>query len=159
MALAKKGTRRISVGQTEYIYKVSRIKKTSELRSGEKELEETFLKFARYYGLGQVMDAVINIVVQLEDNPSSSLFVKCKTIIVDGFMGFEQVLSIKPSLVAGLITQAMEEGWNPERRGDYRMNVAQCFEKGASPQVLLLPEIEQSTGEYGNVVRICEVNL
>ena len=56
MSISKKGLRSISVDGIEYIYKVSKVKKKSDWRAQENELDETFMKYASYYGLGNVKD-------------------------------------------------------------------------------------------------------
>lgn len=91
MAIAKKGTRNIEVNGIQFLYKVSKIKKKSDWRQQENELDKSFIKYAQHFGLGMVKDATVNIVVQLAHNPVSSIYVKCHTLVVDGFMGPEQI--------------------------------------------------------------------
>ena len=67
MAISKKGTKKIVVNDVEYLYKVSKVKYKREWRNQEDELDDTFMKYASYYGLGKVADANINIVIQLMD--------------------------------------------------------------------------------------------
>ena len=72
MAISKKGSRKITVADVNYLYKVSKLKKKSDWREQQNELDETFMKYASYYGLGKVKDATINVVVQAEERPLSA---------------------------------------------------------------------------------------
>ena len=51
MAISKKGSRKINVNGVEYLYKVSKIKKKSEWREQDNELNDTFTKYANYLSL------------------------------------------------------------------------------------------------------------
>ena len=157
MAISKKGSRKIVVNQVPYLYKVSKIKKKSDWRTQKDELNDTFMKYASYYGLGQVKDITINVVVQLQERPVSRLLIKVHTILVDGFMGAEQITQIKPQLIAQLITQCLDDGWKPAEKGDFRLNLVEKQTKDKQPVILQLPNMNEGITDYENLDRPIEV--
>ncbi|MDW3652717.1 MAG: hypothetical protein R8P61_36905 [Bacteroidia bacterium] len=159
MAISKKGSRKITVANTDYLYKVSKLKKKSDWREQQNELDETFMKYASYYGLGKVKDATINLVVQSADLPRSHLFVKFHTLQVAGFMGPEQILEIKPALVAKLIEKALKEGWRAKQKGDHRFTLAQKWQENKKPVILQLPQMNKEAGTYENLEKPIEIDL
>lgn len=159
MAISKKGARRIIVKDVEYLYKVSKINKKSDWRDQKDEVDETFMKYATYYGLGQVKDITINVVIQLMENPISSMFVKFQTILIDGFMGAEQITQIKPNLIAQLILKGMKDGWQPSKKGDYRMNIIEQYTKDKKPIILQLPNMNEKIDDYQNLKKPFEIKI
>lgn len=159
MAISKKGSRKITVTDVNYLYKVSKLKKKSDWREQQNELDDTFMKYASYYGLGKVKDATINVVVQAEESPTSHLFIKFHTLQVAGFMGAEQILEIKPAMVAQLIQKALKEGWKAEQKGDYRITLAQKWQENKKPVILQLPQMNEDAGNYENLERPIEIDL
>lgn len=129
MAISKKGSRNIDINGVVYLYKVSKVKTKSAWRNHQPKdkLSKEFLKYANYYGLGQVKDITINIVIQLKNNPVSNYYIKIHSILVDGFMGAEQTLQIKPKLISALIMKGLEEGWNPSEKGNYSISISETF--------------------------------
>ena len=69
MGLSNKGSRNIEVDGIKYHFKVSTVKKKSDWRIQSNELDETFMKYASYYNLGDVRDATINVVIELASAP------------------------------------------------------------------------------------------
>ncbi|MEM8886758.1 MAG: hypothetical protein AAGD28_02150 [Bacteroidota bacterium] len=159
MAISKKGSRKITVADIDYLFKVSKLKKKSDWREQQNELDETFMKYASYYGLGRVKDATINLVVQSTENPISHLFVKFHTLQVAGFMGSEQILEIKPAMVAKLIQKALNEGWKPNEKGDHRITLAQKWQENKSPVILQLPGMNEDADDYPNLDKPKEIDL
>jgi len=158
MAISKKGTRKIVVNDIEYLYKVSKVKHKSEWRNQENELDDTFMKYASYYGLGKVADARINVIIQLMENPVSNMHIKIKTIVVDGFMGIEQISQIKPKLIAELIDRALQDGWKPSEKGDYRLNLLETT-KDKQPVILQLPNMNEGIEDYQNLEKPIEIKI
>jgi len=150
MAFPKKGKRKIEIEGVQYLFKISKIKQKSNWRIQENELDNTFMKYASYYGLGKVKDATINIAVQLAFNPVSNLYVKCYTLIVDGFMGPEQIIEITPSMVLKLVNKSIKDGWKPNQKGDFRMEIAQKWTKSKKPTILQLPDMNAEIENYEN---------
>lgn len=159
MSISKKGTRKIIVDEIEYLYKVSKPKKKSDWREQENEVNETFIEYASYFGLGKVKDITINIVVQLYNKPVSSLFVKCHSILIDGFMGAEQIMQITPKLVSNLILEAINDDWDPFNKRDYRMNIVEQNSKNKEPIILKLPDMGKEVGNYQNLDKPYEIKL
>ncbi|KAA3639890.1 MAG: hypothetical protein DWQ02_02905, partial [Bacteroidetes bacterium] len=153
MAISKKGSRNITVNGTAYLYKVSKIKKKSDWREQVDEMNDTFMKYASYYGLGLVKDITINIVTQLKENPVSNLFVKINTVLVDGFLGPEQITQITPKMVADLIGKAIHDGWNPSVKGDFRINLLETETKDKEPVILQIPNMNEGVENYQNLDR------
>lgn len=159
MAFPKKGTRQIEVDGILYHYKISKVKHKSDWRAEENELNEEFMKYASYYGLGEVKDATINIAVQLAEQPVSGLFVKIHTLIVNGFMGPEQIIEITPFMVTKLIRKGLKEGWNSSGKGDYRIVLAQKSTKERTPVILQLPSMNEGADSYKNLEKPVEIEL
>lgn len=159
MAISKKGTRNITVNGTAYVYKISKIKKKSDWREQQNELNETFMQYASHYGLGKVKDITINIVVQLKDNPVSNLFVKINTVLVAGFLGPEQISQITPRMVADLITKAINDGWEPSNKGDFRINLLETDTKDREPVILQIPNMNEGVENYQNLEKPVEIKL
>ena len=157
MAISKKGARSIIVREIEYLYKVSKVKKKSDWRDQDDELDDTFMKYAKYYGLGKIKDITINVVVQLKERPISNFFIKVNSILVDGFMGAEQITQIKPRLISTLITKAINDGWKPSKKGDYKINILETLTKDKKPLLLQLPNMNKLVDDYQNLEKPIEV--
>lgn len=159
MAIPKKGSKKITVNNIEYIYRVSKPKKKSDWRKEENELNENFLTYAEYYGLGQVMDVNYGIVIQLFEKPVSNIFIKYHSIVVDGFLGIEQITQVKPNLITHLIKTAILNGWKPSEKGDYKFNLAEQNTKNKEPIVLQLPNMNDPISNYKNISRPLKIDL
>jgi|26BtaG_2_1085354.scaffolds.fasta_scaffold12383_2 hypothetical protein len=142
MAMAKKSLRRINVDNIGYLYKVSRGKSDNRWRAlkegEEEEFDEAFIEYARYYDLGQILDTVISITIELEHNPKSRLFVKIHTITVMGFLGIEPFTNVTPKFVAKLIKQGLHNGWSPSTQCDVNIGFIEKRSRGAKPTLLLV---------------------
>jgi hypothetical protein len=157
MAISKKGSRKIIVNEITYLYKISKIKKKSDWRVQKNELDEEFMKYAHYYGLGKVKDITINIVIQSMNNPVATLFIKCHTILVDGFMGAEQITQITPKLIVRLINKGLENSWNPSIKGDLRINIIEKKFKDKKSLIFELPNINPPLENYENMKNLIEI--
>ena len=127
-------------------------------------LDEVYYKIAAQYGLGQVADVVFNIPIELYHEPKSKILAKYFGIIIDGFLGIEQVAQIKPGLVTNIIRESLRNGWNPSAKGDYMVEIFEREAIGGSaeklrPAVNVMPGInEASMLEYDNLIRLIEVS-
>lgn len=157
MAFSKKGSRNIEIEGIRFLYKISKVKPKSDWRSEDNELDKTFMKYAKHYGLGDVKDATINIVIQSASNPSSSMFIKCHTLLVDGFMGQEQIIQIKPNQISQLIKKGLQNGWNPNKKGDYRLELVQKWTHEKKPVLLQLPNMNHDIKDYENLEQPIEI--
>ena len=117
------------------------------------------MKYASYYGLGNVQDATINVVIELAITPVSKLLVKIHFLIVDGFMGPEQIISIKPKLVTQLIKKGLIEGWNPGYKGDHQIELIQQKSEQEKPVILQLPNMNEEATTYENLEKPMEIYL
>lgn len=136
MSISKKGLRKITVDNCEYVFKISKYKKCSAWKSELQELDDEFLKYAKFYGLGSIMDVVFNIVISINDeHQKSSLFIKYYSIVIDGFLGPDQISEIKPKLISKLIRKAVQEGWNPCEKSDFRYDLVEKFRKDKANEV------------------------
>jgi len=138
MAISKKGTRSIQIDAIHYLYKISKGNPKAPWRESEDELDENFMRYARYYGLGSVKDITINVVVQVAESPLSNLYVKIQTQLIDGFMGSEQSLQLQPKHIAEFIEKGLEAGWKPNRKGDVHL-IFNALSKGNQTTLHLLP--------------------
>lgn len=159
MAFSKKGSRSIELDGVKFLYKTSKIKSKSDWRSEDNELDRTFISYAKLYGLGNVKDATLNIAIQSATEPVSSMFVKCHTLIVDGFLGPEQIIQIKPNLVLQLINIGINDKWNPSKKGNYKLELAQKW-IGKTKYVLLhLPNMDITIKDFKTLKRPVEIKL
>lgn len=159
MALSKKGIRKITIDGKTYQYKISKIKKVSEWKEEDGQLNETFMEYAKYYGLGSVADAVINIIIQSTGFQISRIIVKIHTLLIDGFMGPEQITQVTPRLISHLIKIALEDNWNPQEKPDYRMELAEQNTKDKQPVILQLPKFNEDVKDYQSLNPPVEINL
>ena len=159
MAFAKKGVRKIELNGVTYGYKIARIKSESDWRSEENTLDERFMQHAKYYGLGDVKDAAINIVIFLTSHHTSNLFIKIYTLIVDGFMGPEQVLKITPNHISQLICKGLENGWDPNKKKDYRLIFAHKTNNGKVSVLFQIPDIDPGVTHSMNLKHPIEIEL
>lgn len=159
MAISKKGSRKINVNGVEYLYKVSKIKKKSDWREQGNELNDTFTKYANHYGLGKVKDITINIVIQLKNNPVSNFYIKINSILIDGFIGAEQITKITPKFVSELIQKGLIDGWNPSSKGDYRVNILENNTKEKEPMILQIPNMNEGIENYQNLEKPIEIKI
>lgn len=159
MAIPKKGARKIIVNKTEFLYKVSKVRSKGEWREQDKELNDTFVQYASYYDLGNVKDSYINIAIQRFENPTSSMFIKIHTLLIDGFMGPEQIITITPNFISKLIVKGLSEGWNPLKKGDYRLTLVDKPSKDREPIILQLPNMNETIQDYKNLEKPKEVKI
>lgn len=159
MAIAKKGSRSIVVDNVAYIYKVSKLKAKSDWRKEQDELDPVFMQYAAYYGLGEVKDATLNVLVQLKEQPVSNLYIKLHTVLVHGFLGPEQLVKIKPGMVRAFILRALEEGWDPATKGDHHLDIVQQKSKDNQPVILQLPNMNQGITDYKNLEKPVEIQI
>jgi len=159
MAFSKKGSRNIEVNGIKFLYKISKIKPKSDWRIENNELEKTFMSYAKNYGLGNVRDSTLNIVVQSDENSFSSMFIKCHTLLVDGFLGPEQIIQITPKHISQLIIKALNNGWNPNQKGDYRLELVQKYTDKKKPVILQLPNMNQKLENYENLEYPTEIKF
>lgn len=151
--MAKKSSRKITVGGVDYRWRVSRYRWVSDLRVDTSIVDEEFVKVAKRFGLGGIADVVFDIVIQLYEKPKSSIQVKYFAVIVDGFMGPEQYAAIKPRLIAEIIEQSIANGWDPESRDDYNMEIIENTGEKYRPAVLVLPGFNDDVVDYDNIVK------
>jgi hypothetical protein len=159
MAISKKGSRKIIVDNIEYLYKISKVKQKSEWREQEDELDDIFMRYANYYGLGKVKNISINIVIQLKEHPISSFFIKFNTILVDGFMGAEQITQIKPKFISQLIHKGLNDGWKPNKKGNYRLNLLEKNTKETKKVVFQLPNMDEYLHNSENIEALIKTEL
>ena len=74
-------------------------------------------------------------------------------------MGAEQILEVKPAMVAQLIRKALKEGWQAEQKGDHRITLAQKWQENKKPVILQLPQMNEDAGDYENLERPIEIDL
>jgi hypothetical protein len=142
MTLAKKGSRKIVVGGVAYRFHVSRWRKVSDwspARAGV--LDGRWLARARRHGLGNVADVTFTIAIERQERPVSKILTTYHARVVDGFLGPEQLTSIRPSLVRTIVTRALESGWDPARRGDFRLDIVENSGRPERPALLVLPGV------------------
>lgn len=103
-------------------------------------MDEEFMRYARYYGLGSVSDIVFNVPVELYKNPGSKIVITFYALRVDGFHGPEQLMMIKPGLIARLIKICIGAGWNPKEKGDFKVKLFASPVVGETSVLILSPK-------------------
>jgi len=111
------------------------------------------LEIAQKYGLGDTVDVLFNFVVELFADPISKIVVKYYGLVIDSFLGFEQFTQIKPPLVAQIIEQAIDNGWTPNQKGDYKVELFENSGQKHRPAVLVLPGFNADTNDYENIIK------
>jgi len=159
MAFSKKGLRKIRIDNMAYCYKIGKLQTKSNWRKENNELDQTFMHYAAHYGLGQVKDATITIALYPEACPTSRLFIAVHTLLVDGFLGPEQIIQISPSLISVFIKNALKQGWKTNKKGDFRIDFAQKLSTNAKPTLLLLPRMDFEKEAYSNLERPIEIKF
>lgn len=158
MSIAKKGSRKITVADVDYRWRVSRPRRTSDWRSDRTVLNETYLKLAAKYGLGEVADVIFNIPIELYTEPKSKILIKYFGLIIDGFLGVEQFSQVKPGLISQIISDSRQQGWNPTKKGDYPIEIFENTGEPHRPAIIVLPGInEASMTEYANLVKVVKL--
>ncbi len=160
MGILKVGSRKITVDGVDYRWRVPRYKKLSDWKNGSNVLSEEYMKVAEYYGLGKVADIVLNIPIELYSNPKSKIELKYFGLCIDGFLGREQLIQIKPQLIVKVIDKALSDGWNPNLKGNYKLKLYENSSEKYKPAILLFPdETNDTIKNYVNVVTLVEVSL
>jgi hypothetical protein len=136
MSIPKTGSRKIRVNGEEFRWRITRFQKTSDWRSGEGVMSEDYMRHARYYGLGDIKDIVFRIPVELYEKPVSKVLINYRGLLVDGFHGPEQLVTVKPKLIAWVINKCLENGWDPHKKPDLHVMILEN-EKQAEPGVLV----------------------
>jgi hypothetical protein len=155
MPIAKKGSRRIVVDGVAYRWRVSPWKRLSSWTPPDVGLlSQTWVEQARRVGLGDMADVAMNVTVEASENPSSRLRVRYAAKVVDGFLGFEQLSSITPSLVRFVIAQARGAGWDPAKAGDHRIELVENLEGEKRPALLALPGFGDAPGYEPRIVLV-----
>lgn len=153
MSLSKKGTRKIIVNGVYYRWRVSQYQIVSNWRVDAEVIDGKYLEIAQRFGLGDIADVVFNIVIELYDDPKSKMIVKYFGLVVDGFLGPEQFVQIKPKLVSELIGHGTNNGWVPNLKGDYKLEIFENSGKKHRPAVVVLPNLNDEVVDYENFVK------
>ncbi len=159
MSIQKKGSRKITVNNSDYRWRVSRFRRISDYRVENEVLSEEYIKVAEKYGLGSVADIVFNIPIELYDVPKSKIIVKYFGLCVDGFLGPEQFAQIKPKLISQIIEDAILQGWNPNQKGNFTIEIYENTGKKHRPAILVLPNFgNQDLKNYDNLVKAIQID-
>jgi len=138
MAMARKGSRKITVAGIDYRWRVNRPRRISDWRMERERLDEKFCAIAEQYGLREVADVVFHIPIELYSEPTSKILVKYFGLVVDGFLGIEQVTKVKPSLIAEIIREALQNGWQPEEKEDVIVEIFDNSAQQHCPAVMVM---------------------
>ncbi|MBK9001161.1 MAG: hypothetical protein IPM35_36025 [Myxococcales bacterium] len=149
MTLAKKGARKIVVAGVAYRWHVSRWRRVSDWTPARAGLvDEGWLDRAEKLGLGRVADVTFTIAVERYDRPASKLLTTYHALVVDGFLGPEQLTRIQPRLVGRIVAHAVESGWDPGGSRDFRMEIVENSGKPHRPALLVVPGVVQDDPGY-----------
>jgi len=157
MAIAKKGSRKIVVESRSFRWKVSGYRNVTNWRYDSGIVDERFLAVSEQFGLGEVADIVFNIPIESYDDPVSKILIKYYGKVVSGFLGPEQLGSIKPGLISEVILECLSQGWDPGERGDYSVEVVENTGQKHRPAILILPEVIPRMPGYENTVKLIEI--
>jgi hypothetical protein len=157
MAIVKKGSRKIAVEGIEYRWRVSKYRNVSNWRHDSNVIDGVYQAAAKQYGLGDIANVVFNIPVELYENPVSKIMIKYYGIVVDGFLGIEQLGSIKPTLISQIIKESLLSGWLPNSKGDYSIEVVENTGESHRPAILLLPGFGPDIKNYDNQIKLIQI--
>lgn len=158
MSIAKKGSRKIIVNTIAYRWRVPKYKRISDWKIEREVLSEKYMEVAQAYGLGSVADIVFNIPIELYENPKSKIILKYFGLCVDGFMGPEQLAQIKPKLINEIIREALIKGWNPNKKGDIKIELYENTGKRHRPAILVLPDhMNNEVIGYDNLIKAIQI--
>lgn len=153
MGMAKKGSRRITVNEMTYRWRVSRWRRLSGWKPADLELlDPRWLEQARRLGLGDVADVVFNIAIELYEEPAARILVKYYAKVVDGFLGIEQLTQVKPQLVREIIERALASRWDPRGRTNHDVELVENSGDPRRPVLLLLPGWDDAGGYENRMV-------
>ena len=153
MGIPKKGARKLIVKDIEYRWRVSRYRLVSDWRIDTEIVDKKYLGVAKQFGLGDVADVIFTIAIERYNEPQSKLIVKYYGLIIDGFLGPEQLVQIKPSLVKTLILESLSHGWHPGQKGDFTLDLFENTGSKLRPAILVLPGINDSIRDYENLIK------
>lgn len=151
MTMPRKGSRKIVLAGIAYRWHASRWRKISGWSPASLELlDPRWLEQARRFGLGDVADVAFTIAVELYDKPVSRIRVQYYAMVVDGFLGFEQLTQLKPRLVRTIIERALASGWSPDKSGDFSLEIVENTGQERRPALLVLPGLNNDIEGYEN---------
>lgn len=157
MAIAKKGSRKITVQGHIFRWRVNGYSIKSEWRSESKVLSEEYTEIAAKYGLGEIADITFHIPVELYESPASKIIIKCFGFCVDGFLGIEQLLEIKPKTIAAVIEHFLNEGWDPRNKGDRYIELYEQSNTN-NPSILVIPGfMNDNVKDYPNILSALKI--
>lgn len=157
MAITKKGSRKIHVRGCDYRWRVNSFKKVSDWGKESGILQEAYAATAAKYGLGAVADITFHIPIERYENPVSKIMVKCFGFCVDGFLGIETLMEIKPKTIATIIEHFLDAGWDPAVKGDRHTELYEQ-EGNRAPALLVIPGlINDGMEAYPNQVHPLQI--
>lgn len=157
MAITKKGSRKIHVRGCDYRWRVNKFRKVSDWRKESGILQEAYAAAAAKYGLGAVADITFNVPIERYENPVSKIMVKCFGFCVDGFLGIETLMGIKPRTIAAIIEHFLDEGWAPSVKGD---RYTELYEQSGdqTPALLVIPSyMNDDMKDYAHKVQVQQI--
>jgi len=141
MAITKKGSKKIIVRGIVFRWRVNAYRIKSVWKSGKETLSNEYLAAATPFRLGDVQDIVFNVPVELYDQPVSKIMITGFSHCIDGFMGPEQIMEIKPKTIANIIERMLDDGWDPSKKGDRNAELHDHNDDKHNPIVLIIPGV------------------
>jgi hypothetical protein len=120
----------------------------------DEDVDPQWQQNAARFGLGSVIEIYQGAIVALWENPASLARIVREGFLVDGFMGIEPLEQITPKDVREMVELALENGWEPEKKGHPTFILPRKSEVAVSPPLLVLPGFNVDIEGYENHVPV-----
>jgi hypothetical protein len=152
MAIPKKGSRKIICRGHTYRWRVHRERFVSDWKQDPEKVDPDWLAFAQQYQLGAVADIRITVSIEDDAHPVGRILLHVFGTVVDGFLGFEHAIQIQPKLIAKVIQESLEHGWDPQKKQELRLSLYQVLSEPLKPVMLIFEQGKDKGPNYPNKV-------
>jgi len=126
MTMPRKGSRIIVVEDVRYRWRVLPWKNVKNWRPAKAGLlNEAWVQHAQKFGLGEVADGEFDICIEAEEDPRSQAICTYHALVFYGLLAPEKFTQIKPSLVREIILRSRQQGWKPQEKGNFHLNIVE----------------------------------
>ena len=121
MSIPKKGSRKIICSNQCFRWRVSRDRILSDWKLDATKVDPVWLERAQKHRLGRVADIRITVAIEAFENPAGRILLHVLGTLIDGFLGYEHDVQVKPKMIGAVIEQALDEGWNPSSPQEFKI--------------------------------------
>ncbi len=152
MAIPKKGSRKIICREQAYRWLASRDRLVSDWQLDPGKVDPEWLAFAQRYRLGSVAETRITVAIEANENPKGRLILHVYGTSIDGFLGMEHNIQIKPAMIKSVIEQALDAGWNASKNSEFRLALHQEQVEPFRPVLLVFGDAASSIAHYPKTI-------